>query len=123
MGNIEIKVQFIMDIIEGKYTLSETKKKMQEYEEKYGSDFFVEYEVEKKGKPWDRNYLEELRLKSMTGMSSKQFILHLAEVSEYVHKNEKQKKIRKKIIITGAICGIIAALVILAIAFSKANAS
>lgn len=123
MGNIEIKVQFIMDIIEGKYTLSETKKKMQEYEEKYGSDFFVEYEVEKKGKPWDRNYLEELRLKSMTGMSSKQFILHLAEVSEYVHKNEKQKKIRKKIIITGAIFGIIAALVILAIAFSKANAS
>ena len=122
MRNSRIEAEFITDITNGKYNLIEAKKKMQECEEKYGSDFFVEYEVEKKGIPWVRNYLEELRLKSMTGMSSKQFILHLAEVSEYVHKNEKQKKIKKIIIITGAICGIIAALVILAIAFSKANA-
>lgn len=113
MRNSRIEAEFITDITNGKYTLIEAKKKMQEYEEKYGSDFFVEYEVEKKGKPWDRNYLEELRLKSMTGMSSKQFILHLAEVSEYVHENERKTKNKKKFLIAGAAAGIIVAIVMI----------
>lgn len=123
MIDLKNKSEFIMEIINGNYTLDEAKNEVKEYEKRYGSDFFADYEVERKPKPWNREYLEELSLRSMSGMASKQLILHLAEVSEYIHKNEKQKKIKKIIIITGAICGIIAALVILAIAFSKANAS
>ena len=104
MTNLDIVAEFVMDIIEGKYTLSEVQARIKTYEEQYGSDFFADYEVNQKEKPWDASYLNELRLKSMTGMTSKQFILHLAEVSEYVHSREKSiAKKQKCILITGIV--------------------
>lgn len=125
MTHSEIKAEFIMDIINGKYNLNETKKMIKEYESKYGSDFFADYDIEKKAQPWDSAYLNELKIKSMTGMISKQFILHLAEVSEYVHAHEMKKSNgnKKKYIIIGIVAGIILALVILFLCMSKANAA
>jgi len=90
-SNAAITSRFIYDIIKGKYSLVEVKQMINLFEKKHGSDFFEDYEVNKKGKPWDMQYLKELETKSVTGMGSKQFILHLAEVSEYVHKNQKKK--------------------------------
>ena len=115
MTNSEIKAEFMIDIIEGKYTLNEAKQKIRAYEEQYGTDFFADYEIEKKDKPWDMEYLKKLKLKGMTGMASKQFFLHLAEVSEYVHAKtdtSHSKGDKKKFIIAGIIAGIIIALVI-----------
>lgn len=126
MTDIELKAKFMMDIIDGKYTLKEAKKKICEFEEKYGSDFFVSYDIEKKDKPWDMEYLKELKLKGMTGMSSKQFFLHLAEVSEYVHANadtSHSKGDKKKYIIAGIIAAIIIALVIVILFLSKSHAA
>ena len=125
MTNSEITAEFIMDIFDGKYTKSEVERKVKEYEAKYGSDFFADYGGKKKDKPWDREYLNELKIKSMTGMTSKQFILYIAEVSEYVYSHEKPKKKKSKLkfIIAGAAAGIIVALVIAILCLSKKNAS
>lgn len=97
------------------------KKKIQDYESQYGLDFFVDYYVEEKDTSWGRAYLNELEIKSMTGMTSKQFILHLAEVSEYVHTHEKSEKKnnKQKYIIVGIGAGIIIALVITLLCMSK----
>ena len=139
MTNSEIIAQFIMEIINGELSLMDTKKRIQEYESKYGTNFFADYDVEKKEKPWNSDYLNELKFKSMTGMTSKQFILHLAEVSEYVHAQEKSKnnkrksfiativdtvKNNKKICIIAAIVAAgIVALIIWNLFLSKSNAA
>lgn len=110
MDDIEITVKLIRDIINGKMNLTKTEKKIAELEAEYGKDFFEDYDIEKKEKPWDEKYLRELEIKSMAGMNSKQFILHLAEVSEYVHSNKsrKRKTSSKRKIILYIIAGIIA---------------
>lgn len=139
MNNTEIISGFITEIIKGKYTLNEVKQKIQTYENQYGADFFANYDVEKKDMPWDSDYLHELEIKSITGMGSKQFILHLAEVSEYVHAQEKSKnnkrksfiatiadtvKNNKKICIIAAIVAAgIVALIIWNLFLSKSNAA
>jgi len=121
MTHSEIIATFMMDIINGKYTLNDVKKKIQDYESQYGLDFFADYYVEKKDTSWDRAYLKELEIKCMTGMASKQFILHLAEVSEYVHTHEQSEKKnnKQKYIIVGIGAGIIIALVITLLCMAK----
>ena len=96
MKSEEIKYQFIKKIIDGELTLSEVKSQISDYEQQYGADFFADYDVNKKEQPWDEKYLKELELKSISGLQSKQFILHLAEVSEYVHSKNKKTKTKKK---------------------------
>ena len=126
MTNSEIKAEFMVDIIDGKYTLNEAKQKIRAYEEQYGTDFFADYEIEKKDKPWDMEYMKELKLKGMTGMASKQFFLHLAEVSEYVHANadtSHSKGDKKRFIFAGIIAAIIIALVIVILCLSKSHAA
>lgn len=137
MTNSEIIARFIMEIINGELSLMDTKKRIQEYESKYGTNFFADYDVEKKEKPWNSDYLNELKFKSMTGMTSKQFILHLAEVSEYVHAQEKSKNNKNKSgiakildtikkhkgIIAAIVATVIVALIIRNLYLSKSNAA
>ena len=62
-------------------------------ENKYGSDFFEDYDVKKEPQEkWTEEYLKELEIKSMAGLSSKQFILYLSEVSDFVHEHSKKKR-------------------------------
>lgn len=115
MTGSEIKADFLFDIIEGKYTLKEVQKKIKSFEAEYGNEFFSDYDIKIKEKPWDKEYLDELKIKGMTGMASKQFYLHVAEVSEYVHDNCSKKEIHKKIyrnMKIGAVVGILIVIVI-----------
>lgn len=123
MTQAEIKAHFMLEIINGKFSLNDVIKQIQQYEKEYGANFFADYDVEEKEKPWDEAYLKELRIKCMAGMASKQFILHLAEVSEYVHNNQKNKirKTRKAII--AAIAAIIVILMITILCLSKSYAA
>ncbi len=89
--------QMIRDIINGKMNQAQAQNKIQELETQYGTEFFPNYAVEIKDKPWNQEYLNDLELKSMAGMSSKMFILHLAEVSEYVHAQNKKRNTSKKV--------------------------
>lgn len=124
MTDPRIISEFIMDIINGKYTFGEVQQKIRSLENQYGTEFFPDYEISKKDKPWDQNYLDELEQKSICGMTSKQFILHLAEVSEYVHTTEKaalQK--RRRMIIAGIVAAVIIAAVIIILCVSKSDNS
>lgn len=57
---------------------------------KYGDDAFPAFEFEKKQKPWDRDYLQQLETKNVTGACSEEFILHMAEVSDYIAAKKKK---------------------------------
>lgn len=88
----------IDDIFDGKCTLTETKKRIKQLEEKFGNNVLLSYDLDedekKEKKYWNKEYLEELRFQCACGMTrSKPFILHLAEVSEYVHSTKKRKKL------------------------------
>ncbi len=92
----EIIVQLKRDIINGKMNLQQTKDKISELEAQYGQDFFFDFEYdEAKPKPWGEEYLHELEIQSMAGMSSKQFIMHLAEVSEDIYSRKSGKSAAK----------------------------
>ena len=86
---------FIMEIINGELKYKQVKLIINHIENKYGNDFFANYDVEKRPQTeWNEEYLKELKLKSMNGMTSKQFIYHLSEVSDFVHEHAKTKKKR-----------------------------
>lgn len=105
LESTEIIEQLMSDIINGKMNLQQTKDEIRRLEVKYGHDFFISYDYdEAKPKPWDDEYLKELEIKSIAGMSSKQFILHLAEVSEDIHaKRAKKKRISVLVVIAVAV--------------------
>lgn len=123
MTDSEIKVSLIRDIINGKLSLNETKARIEEYTAKYGKDFFPDYDWPAKDRSeWNKAYLDELELSSISaGLSSPQFILHLAEVSEYVYAQEKQKKLKR--IIAAIIAAVIVIGVILVICIVSTNAA
>ena len=100
----EERTALIMDIIDGKLTEEQLKKKMSLLEEKYGSDVFRPYIFEKKNKPWTEKYYDDLREKALCGANSKEFLLYLNEVREDV---EKQNKVKKMAIIAGVIIAVI----------------
>lgn len=79
-------------ILDGEITYDEVKKSLDDLEQQYGKDVFPGFILKKKPKPWSRKYLNELNEKRMAGATSKEFILHLAEVSDYVHKQEAAAK-------------------------------
>ena len=104
------------EILDGILTVDEVKGKLHIMEEKWGCDeFYRGYFFERKARPWDRAYLEELTGKSMTGAFSKEFILHLAEVSEEVHRKERNKKLLKNVGVAFGAAIAICAIVVLVI--------
>lgn len=104
----EERTALIMEIIDGKLTEEQLKKKMSLLEEKYGSDVFRPYIFEKKRRPWTEKYYDDLREKALCGANSKEFLLYLNEVREGI---ENQKKVKKIAIVAGVI--IVAIIIIL----------
>ena len=96
----EERTALIMEIVDGKLTEDQIKKKMSSLEDKYVSDVFRPYIFEKKNRPWTEKYYDDLREKALCGANSKEFLLHLNEVREDI---EAQKKAKKIAIIAGVI--------------------
>lgn len=113
MTGSEIKYNFVKEIANGKLSLKDVQQRIQEYEQKYGIDFFDDYDIEKKEKPWNKEYLKELEAKILSGIRSKQFILHLAEVSEYVYTNEKTEINKHKTFLISTIIAVIVVVTII----------
>lgn len=89
----EERTALIMEIIDGKLTEEQLKKKMSLLEEKYGSDVFRPYIFEKRSRPWTEKYYDDLREKALCGANSKEFLLYLNEVREGIENQKKVKKI------------------------------
>lgn len=89
---IEKRTSLMIKIIDGKVDKSFVRKEIEKLENQYGENAFLPYIVKKKDKPWDEKYLKELEIQGMAGAASKEFILHLAEVSESVYRKKRLKK-------------------------------
>ncbi|MBS5509848.1 MAG: hypothetical protein KHX30_00700 [Clostridium sp.] len=100
----EERTALIMEIIDGKLTEEQIKKKMSLLEEKYGSNVFRPYIFEKKNRPWTEKYYDDLREKALCGANSREFLLYLNEVREDI---EKQNKVKKMAIVAGVIIVVI----------------
>ena len=96
----------INGIVSGQINTKEAEQYIDRLKNQYGADAFPSFDFQKRSEPWDKVYFRELQKKSVTGACSEEFILHMAEVSEYVIKK------RKKIIIGGIIAAIIILLII-----------
>ena len=89
----------IIDIFKGRHTREEVHDIISYYE-KQNPNFFVDYDIKKKEKPWDKEYFapwdkeyfEALKKRAVAGTSSKQFILHSTDVIDYLLKHKIIKK-------------------------------
>ena len=79
-------------IIETNCSVAEIQKDISRLEREFGADIFLPLDFNKKSKPWNSAYFKELSDLSIAGASSKEFILHMAEVKEYLVK-QKMKRI------------------------------
>jgi hypothetical protein len=79
----------IKNILDNKFDKQKVAIELSKLEQKYGKDVFVPYSFKKKDQSdWNEKYLEELKMKIMAGASSKDFIIHLAEVNDYLRKKK-----------------------------------
>lgn len=84
--------QLVNDIVENKINQKETKIRIDDLKKKYGDDIFPDFLFEPEKKPWNKSYLTKLKKMNITGACSEDFILHMAEVSDFVHKKERQRR-------------------------------
>lgn len=70
-------------------------KQLYDIEKKYEKNAFIQHSLrgsetfKKKDRfDWNEKYLEELKLKIMSGLISKELIIHLAEVHNYLRKKK-----------------------------------
>ena len=78
----------IENILNNKFDKKKTVMELSRIEQEYGKDVFVPYSFVKQEEPWTPKYLEELKMKIMAGAYSKDFIIHLAEVNDYLRKKK-----------------------------------
>lgn len=81
----------INQILEKHISVEEVSKEIDKLIAKHGSSIFPEIVFTKKPKPWNKDYLEELKNKNITGACSKEFVLHMAEVSSYIAARKRKK--------------------------------
>ncbi len=80
----------VNDIIEQRATVIDVFGRIRTLKAKYGEDIFPGIYFEREAKPWNKAYLLRLKEKNITGACSEEFILHMAEVSEYIALRKKR---------------------------------
>ena len=80
----------VNDIIEGKISRDVAADRIADLKRKDGDDIFPSIHFQKKSKPWDKKYFSKLKQMNITGACSEEFLLHMAEVSEYMMLRKKK---------------------------------
>ena len=80
----------VNEILEKHIPVAEVRKRIDDLSGKYGDNIFPEIWFEKKEHPWDEAYLTELKNRNITGACSKEFLIHMAEVSEAVYEQKRR---------------------------------
>lgn len=93
MGIIEEHIKLTKGIASGSINQSLVLKEIDRIEREYGEDAFGAYRVQRKSAPWTKADLDELEIQSASGACSKDFYIYMAEVSDYVHKDVKERGI------------------------------
>ena len=92
-GEIKEIWELINKISKGEISKKEAEREIDSLERKYGKNILAYYTPPKKLKPWNEEYLKELKKFSLNGVWSKDFIVHFAEVSENIYMKKRLKKI------------------------------
>jgi hypothetical protein len=103
--------RLVRDIVDHNVDLEQTHTRIDGLKRKYGTDSFSSINFEKKPLPWDESYLRELKEKNITGACSEDFLLHMAEVSDYLLAKKRRKL--AIVIVAGVVIVLIAILVII----------
>lgn len=82
--------KLVNNIARGKVGKNDAEQIIEELKSKYGSDVFPSYDFHKQPMPWTKEYLHTLQKKNVTGACSEEFILHMAEVSDYISSKKKK---------------------------------
>lgn len=108
MADERPKAELLIDMINNHLSVDDVKKRIQEMEAEYDTDYFLDYDIEyadierKPKQDWDEEYYEKVKTKGILGIASKQYFLYFAEVNEYIHNKrdeEQRKKKRRKLMI------------------------
>lgn len=108
--NVEARVDFIEQVAEGKYTLSEAEAELNRMEQEYGNKAFLPGTVVRKPKPWTKEYLRDLEEDAIAGAGSREFLHHFAEVSADVYGRARR---RRALAIGGGILAAFAAIALI----------
>lgn len=103
MTGSEEQNNLVMKILKGEVHKTDVERELDRIEKQYGKECFNGYVVKKRPMPWGNDYLSELEILSASGAASKEFFIHMAEVSDYLHERGKNKKNNKVIIAVGVI--------------------
>lgn len=106
--------RLVGDIVNHNVDSIQVKNRIEGLKKEYGDDLFSSINFEKKSQPWDESYLRGLKEKNVTGACSEEFLLHMAEVSDYLLA--KKRRALTKIIVA---VGVIVLIVILFIVMNK----
>ena len=106
----------VNDIASGKTNVKEVRGSIDRIKTQFGSDVFPSFSFEKQPKPWNSEYLHELQRKNVTGACSEEFIIHMAEVSDYVFGKHRRNVI-------GAIVAIVIVIIMIIVLAINANNS
>lgn len=103
--------ELVRRITSGECTRAQAEGELNRIEKKYSPSVFTYHPPDRKEKPWDKAYLDELADLFYCGASSKEFIRYMAEVSEEVY--HPKRKGNKKTLQTIACAAFIAFIVLI----------
>ena len=82
---VDSRVEIIDKILANKMKKTDVEAALVALENEFGENAYVDDAFSPKEKPWSKDYYLELKRISLSGVSSKRFILHLVEVRDYLH--------------------------------------
>lgn len=85
MAAVDDRVAIIDRILANEIKKSEVEAALADLESEFGEEAYADDGFCPKEKPWNKNYYSELEKVSLTGVSSKKYILHLVEVRDYLN--------------------------------------
>lgn len=88
MNAMDERIILIQKIFSQNITQEEVLNELNRIEKQYGENAFVPFSFQPEKKPWTNKYLNKLENLSISGASSKEFILHIAEVKQELHKRK-----------------------------------
>lgn len=84
MAAVDERVEIIDKILANELKKSEVEEALKGLENEFGENAYMDDGFSPKEKPWNKEYYSELEKISLTGVSSKKYILHLVEVRDYL---------------------------------------
>lgn len=84
MAAVDDRIEIIDKILANEIKKSEVEAALAKLENEFGEEAYIDDAFSPKDKPWNKEYYSELEKISLTGVSSKKYILHLVEVRDYL---------------------------------------